>query len=116
MKSYVIISLDVEGFHFYPHAPDEVAFLASRHRHLFKITVHFSVTDLNREVEIFIEQWKLSKYIASAFGCPAEFNDRSCEQIAVSIIAAYQRGLISSAQVASCEVLEDGKGGAVVYA
>lgn len=54
--------LAIEGYHKYPGAPDEVAFLRDLHRHLFHFSVEVEVTDVNREVEFFQLQ-KLMRYI-----------------------------------------------------
>lgn len=109
MKSTVITDFEVEGFHFYPNAPEKVSFLKSRHRHLFRIKVYYKVTDLDREKEIFIQQDYLKQYLNESYGTPCEFENMSCEMIAKEMLefsvddGAYK-----------VEVFEDGKGGASV--
>ena len=52
MTKGISVSLDVEGFHRWQDAPDEVKFLRNYHRHLFKINVTMSI-DEDRGVEFF---------------------------------------------------------------
>jgi hypothetical protein len=90
MKASIIIALDIEGFHHYPNAPEEVNFLSHRHRHQFKIKIGFFVSDLNRELEFFLLREFIEKRIHGEFGYPAEFGARSCEMIANWIIGDLQ--------------------------
>lgn len=107
-KASILIRVDVEGFHFYPDAPLEVAFLADRHRHTFTITLCLSVNHANRDKEIFLEREKLLDVINSNYGsCPCEFGARSCEMIGQELLDYYNDGLW-------CEVWEENTGGARV--
>lgn len=109
MKTTVILDFEIEGFHRYPNPPKEVLFLQYLHRHLFQIRVGFKVDDLNREKEIFIEERKIKKYLYSVFGSPCNFDNMSCEHIAVNILHFIQdQGGVW------VEVFEDSKGGAKV--
>jgi hypothetical protein len=111
MRTTVIVDFDVVGFHQYDDAPERVAFLRNRHRHLFRIRAGYQVTGLDREREIFIEENALRAVLRKLFGNPAEFGPRSCETIAAFLLrAAYARGC------RWVEVLEDGRGGARVEA
>jgi hypothetical protein len=100
----VILDFDVVGFHRWPGAPSEVAFLRHEHRHLFRIRIGICVTNLDREVEIFMEEDALRAHLASAYGQPCRFAARSCEHIATE--------LLSFSGAEWVEVLEDGCGGA----
>ena len=109
MKKTVILDFDVEGFHEYPNAPKEVEFLSYPHRHIFQIRAGYSVEDMNREKEIFIEQDFLKDYLFESYGSPCQFGSMSCEMIAHEIlIFAKDEGC------EWVEVFEDGKGGARV--
>lgn len=107
MKSTVIVQFDVEGFHHYPNAPEQVNFLSHNHRHIFKVKAGYQVSDLNREKEIFICRDELKSYLSEAYGVPAQFQNMSCEMIAKEILTfAEEDGMIW------CEVWEESTGGA----
>lgn len=52
MTQYVICALQMEGFHCWPEADGELAYLKNSHRHIFFITAEFPVHNANREIEI----------------------------------------------------------------
>lgn len=109
MKKTVILDFDVEGFHEYPNAPKKVEFLSYTHRHIFQIRAGYSVKDMNREKEIFIQQDFLKDYLFESYGSPCQFGSMSCEMIANEILMfATEDGC------EWVEVFEDGKGGARV--
>jgi hypothetical protein len=107
LKKKVVTHNSIEGYHYYPDAPKEVEFLKYPHRHLFDIRCQFKVTDSNREVEIFIQQGAIDMIITKHFGKPADFGDMSCEMIGEWILNEFDNCI-------EVEVLEDGKGGAVI--
>lgn len=115
MKTTVILDFDMEGFHWWSDAPDQVAFLRQSHRHLFRFRVGLRVAASNREREIFLEQWHLQDRLNREFamlrgdsrGPVLGFNGMSCEQIAEWV-------LNNTDGAVWCEVLEDGRGGARV--
>lgn len=109
MKKQVIIKLNVEGFHNYPDPPLEVDFLGWRHRHTFEITIGFSVSHMNREIEIFIQRDKIKKHIVAEYGESVEFANRSCEMIACELLEQYM-----TEGAVWCEVWEEETGGARV--
>jgi len=109
MKNTVIVNFEIEGFHNYPNAPQKVDFLSSKHRHTFVIKVGYSVSDLNREKEIFIARDELKSYLYESYGSPCDFENMSCEMIANEILEfAEEDGMIW------CEVWEEKTGGARV--
>lgn len=52
MTQYVICALQMEGFHCWPEADGELAYLKNSHRHIFFITAEFPVHNANREIEM----------------------------------------------------------------
>lgn len=109
MKKQVIIQFEIEGLHNYPDAPEQVNFLKNSHRHTFTIKAGYSVNDLNREKEIFIQRDILKEYLNEAFGMPCQFKNMSCEMIATELLEFGQEdGMIW------CEVWEEKTGGARV--
>ena len=109
MKKTVIIQFEIEGFHYYQDPPDIVNFLSNNHRHTFKIKAGYSVEDLDREKEIFIERDYIKHYLIESYGSPCDFMGMSCEMIAMEILQyAHLEGMIW------CEVWEENTGGARV--
>lgn len=110
MKKYVICALQIEGFHCWSHAPDgPLSYLRDRHRHVFEIRIRFQVQDSDREIEINQQQQELKQYLLANYApdnSVCEFGDLSCEQIAEELLRVFG--------AASCEVLEDGYGGACI--
>jgi hypothetical protein len=107
MKTIIITKNRIEGFHCYPKAAGSVEFLQHKHRHVFHVECGFEVTDTNREIEIFTQQFQIDEYFAHLFGVPAQFGNMSCEMIAQGLVKAFK----------NCnyvKVLEDGEGGAIV--
>ena len=109
MKNTVIIKFNIDGFHNYPNAPEQVNFLFFKHRHTFQIKAGYKVIDLNREREIFICRDEVINYLNESFGVPCEFGAMSCEMIANEILEfSKDDGMIW------CEVWEEETGGARV--
>lgn len=92
MKSSVVVRIEVEGFHQYKDAPQEVGFLKALHRHTFIITAGYKVVDLDREKEIFILRAQLNNFMQLRYGMSSDidyglmFGGMSCEMIAVEIL------------------------------
>jgi len=106
---YVVIDFDIEGYHYFPGAPEEVDFLQHNHRHLFRIRAHYRVSDSNREKEIFIEERRIKKYLENKYGNPCLFGMMSCEMIAEDILNENNPDGVDMV-----EVYEDGRGGSIV--
>ena len=62
MTQYVICALQMEGFHCWPEADGELAYLKNSHRHIFFITAEFPVHNANREIEIISQQNAINAY------------------------------------------------------
>jgi hypothetical protein len=101
LKRSVIVTLQVEGFHHWPDAPDDVAFLRYPHRHTFHIEACKAVEHNNRDIEIILMKRSIQRYLLSYNG---DFGQLSCEDIAERLINEF--GLLY------CRVLEDGENGA----
>ena len=107
MKTTIITTNAVEGFHRWPDAPVNLAYLADRHRHIFTIECEFEVSHDDRDIEIITQQHQIKNFIRDRYGIPAEFHSMSCEAIARQIVQFYPECI-------SCVVREDGIGGARV--
>src|SRR6185295_8488181 len=75
--------ISVAGMHFWPGAPDEVKFLASKHRHLFVIRARQTVAHQNRATEFITLGYEIQQFLEATFDklpCGAlDFGERSCE-------------------------------------
>lgn len=114
MTRYVIVTLRVPGFHCWPEAPAEVAFLRDEHRHIFRIQVEVVVTHGDRDVEFFVLQRDVRDYIHKTWRMGAyghDFGRNSCEHIATQVAAALAA---KGYHMSSAEVWEDDENGARV--
>lgn len=107
MKREIITYNEVQGFHFYPDAPDSVGYLSNEHRHVFVIRCRAAVSHNEREIEINTEQDEIAQSLRCGFGTPCKFGAMSCESIAEWL-------LNTRPELNYVEVLEDGYGGAAL--
>ncbi len=59
----IICRTRFEGFHCWPDAPDEVAFLRTQHRHEFHVTARKIVRHDNRDVEFILYKRRIDEAI-----------------------------------------------------
>lgn len=115
MTTTIFSTFAVEGFHRWPGAPQEHAYLASEHRHMFHVRVDVRVDDGDRAVE-FIALGRIAQcllrdgYEQHRTGA-IDFGGASCEDIAASLLALLSD---EGFRVASVAVSEDGENGAEV--
>lgn len=107
MNRRVIATARFEGFHCWPDAPDEVAFLRDRHRHVFHVRAEKAVTHSDRDVE-FVLLGRAVKAFCEGLAGSAEVESWSCEHWAEALIERFD--------LTACEVWEDGENGARVEA
>lgn len=107
MKKFIRVQWQFIGFHEYPKAPEEVAFLRATHRHVFKCSAKIEVYHDDRELEFFIVQHLLRE----TFGDGA-MNHQSCEMIAEKI-GLFLKSRFGGRDM-EIEVSEDGENSAVV--
>jgi hypothetical protein len=110
MTCWAKITAQFEGFHNYPNAPDDVAFLRDIHRHIFHVIVWVEqFRNCNHDAEyIRLKRW-LQKDLYT-LGWPT---NASCEymanEIAVAVKLQYAEG-----RAVRVEVTEDGENGALI--
>lgn len=104
MKTEIIVTCSVEGFHRWPAAFEDVKFLATYHRHMFHVTAKKEVSHDNREIEIITFKRLVEKYMCEH----CTWEHKSCEMIAKELMMHF--GL------SSCRVMEDKENGAEVTA
>lgn len=110
MKYQIVTHNQIVGYHRWPDAPARFAYLSDSHRHVFVIRCKFDVTHTDREIEINDMQYQIENHLRERFGAASQayinFRGMSCEDIAAYCIEKFS--------CTSCEVLEDGFGGAYV--
>lgn len=112
MNTSIYVTSSFIGFHRWPEAPDEVAFLRSTHRHVFKVRVELAVTHDDRQLEFFIVKRELDALLA--LRNDTDLGASSCEHLAKMIMAFLS--LDEDKKVLQVEVSEDGENGAIVKA
>ena len=111
LDTRIIVRLQVEGLHCWSTCDiEEVSYLKSLHRHQFHIIGTKVVTHDDRDIEFIrlshqIKSHLDAKYYSDQYKC-LNFGSQSCEMLA--------RELIQTFDLTSCEVNEDGEGGAVL--
>lgn len=109
MITTVWATVNLPGFHLWPDAPEHRSYLASSHRHLFRVTVWVVVSGPDREVEFH----DLHDMIRTVWGPPVRnWGSASCESIAQQL-AELLRGCYQ-VNPSRIEVSEDGEAGAVI--
>lgn len=108
----VWVTFDKVGFHCYPDAPEEVAYLKDRHRHVFKFFVEITVTHDDREIEFhMLKNWITSLYDHGAL----EVDHKSCEMLANDLLHRIVRKYDCTFRNVRVTVSEDGECGATVF-
>lgn len=110
IRTSITISTNFEGFHCYPNAPDEVAFLRSVHRHIFYVDVTVQVKHDDRELEFFMVKREIDSFIKDNL---ADLNMKSCEMIGRKILYFLLRRY-PNRDAYSIHVSEDKENGATV--
>jgi hypothetical protein len=100
---YIIVTWEFEGFHSWIKAPDDVAFLRDRHRHLFKCKAEIEVLHGDRELEFF----QVKRFLQSF-----SMDELSCEEFAERYVWALQDKYGSTRRI-RVEVWEDGENAGV---
>ena len=118
MKIEVFCRFRQAGFHCWPQAPNEYAYLRDMHRHEFHVFVAVRVNHNDRDVEFIAlkrkaeNQFLLLQGIALDENVSPNFGNLSCEQLALHLGWALNRK--HNYDVTVVQVSEDGENGAVV--
>ena len=110
LSTSIFVTFDFVGFHCWPDAPEEVGYLRSRHRHLFKVRAEVSVEHSNRAIE-----YHTLKRELQTDAHEVEFGSLSCELIALRIL----QGTVErhpGRPYYRIEVSEDGENGSIIEA
>lgn len=104
MKTIVWITTQFTGFHSWDRAPDSVAFLRHKHRHLFHVKIGVEVKHSDRDVEFFLFKKEVDSFLKKEY--EGKYFDCSCEHIASILLNKFEAYFV--------EVSEDGENGAIV--
>jgi len=107
-KTFAKIQTAFEGIHNYPGAPEEVAFLRDKHRHIFHVIVFIQQFHSNRDLEFIMFKHWLDKTIAKHL-VPMKLS-KSCEMMAEEL-AKYIKKRYGKREL-RIEISEDGENGA----
>lgn len=109
-KRMIWVTFKVRGFHCYPDAPEEVAYLRERHRHQFGFRVWIEVFGDNRDLEFHMTQtWLENLYSEKGV---LEADGKSCEMLATELRARMVQEERFQNRDIWIEVDEDGECGA----
>lgn len=109
-KRMIWVTFKVRGFHRYPGAPEEVAYLRERHRHQFGFRVWIEVFGDNRDLEFHMTQaWLESLHTKDG---TLEADGKSCEMLANELHARMVQEERFQNRDIWIEVDEDGECGA----
>jgi hypothetical protein len=111
-KKFIWVTFQRKGYHFYPNAPEEVAYLRDRHRHVFQFKVKIEVFHDDREIEFHMFQNELESWYDNGV---LELDHKSCEMLADGLAEGIARFLDdnpSRRRELVVEVSEDGECGA----
>lgn len=83
-KTSIIVKSRFVGFHQYTTAPDNVAFLRSRHRHVFGVRAQIEVKHDDRELEFFTVQTAMNAFLNQVY--EGKSFRKSCEMMAAEVV------------------------------
>ena len=110
-KRSIQVRCSFAAMHQWNDAPEEVKFLRNLHRHIFNVVATIPVNHDDRELEYFMVQRKVEKFIDQEVLSVWDYST-SCEMIAERIcsfiVAEYDRFNVT------VEVNEDGENGSIV--
>jgi len=108
-KIFSKVKTQFEALHCYPDAPEEVAFLRNKHRHIFNVILWIQENE-SRELEYFMIQHKLKGVLNLFEG--KDLGATSCENLAETILE-MARNTYPSREI-RVEVNEDGENGCLI--
>lgn len=107
-KKFIWITTQFEGFHSYPDAPDEVAFLRDSHRHIFHVRIQIEVQHNERDIEFIL----FKRFIDNICIPELDKNDLgSCETISDNLYKSIN--LVYPNRQAVITVSEDNENGCI---
>jgi hypothetical protein len=109
-RTEVFVTCQFEGFHCWPEAPDEFAYLRTIHRHIFHVRLHKEVKHNDRDIEFIELKRQVLDYCLKTYGSGHDQAPRwsrfSCEDVAHDLFSMFNATRV--------EVSEDGENGTIV--
>lgn len=105
----IFITLQKEGIHRYPDAPEGVEFLRSPHRHIFHFRIDIDVFHNDRDIEFILFKRELESLYSAA---TLQVDYKSCEMLAEDLIDYISKKYPD--RKVTVEVSEDGENGATL--
>lgn len=110
LKTSIVVTFQLEGFHRWPEAFGKVAFLRNMHRHMFHFKCHIATDSGDgRTWEFFDVKDRLTSRAKGLLETMPSY--LSCEGIAAQMFVNYME---KAPPLFKVEVWEDGENGAVV--
>lgn len=111
VQAFIQVTFQKAGFHAYPKAPEDVGYLANRHRHLFKFKIKIEVGGLNREIEFHqCLNWLESLYSEGHI----ELHNKSCEMLGEELLHKIKVKYGEEREI-EIEVSEDGECSGIIH-
>lgn len=115
MDRQIYIQTQFAGYHRWDAAPNEVAFLRNRHRHIFHVKVSVPVRHNDRDIEFFMMKKVVDNFILNVID-PDNCQDVGscemlCERIADYVHRHYE---YNWDEIVTVEVSEDRENGAII--
>ena len=112
----VIVKTSYEGVHCWPQAPQEVAYLANPHRHIFHIEAEIEVFHNDRELEFIMIKHKIDRCIGWHLDNNGvwQMGAMSCEQVAEEVLGMLQEEYGTDRRMC-VSVFEDNENGCRVW-
>lgn len=107
LSKQIAVTFQRVGFHRYPDAPENVAYLAHPHRHMFKFKVTIDVLHDNREIEFHT----FLGWIESQYKEVLSLDYKSCEMISDELAELIGKEWVG--RKFQIEVWEDGECGSI---
>jgi len=111
-RAYIKVRTQFEGYHRYPDAgtiDPRIQFLEHIHRHIFKVEVTISVTNLDRELEFFLVKWALEEFLTKD-----KKDHMSCEMIGDLILNNFLIPSYGEDRYYEVVVSEDGESDGII--
>ena len=100
----IFVTFQFEGFHCWPNAPEQHAYLRARHRHIFHVRAFAEVTHHDRDIEFIAFKREMEQHVLSIK------DDNKVQSWSCEMWASYLSNTFGCYRV---EVSEDNENGAI---
>lgn len=117
--TFIWVTLQKEGWHRWPDAPNTVPFLRQPHRHMFHFRISISIEGNDREIEFIQCKWDIEYMLQKIW---SQWNlgsaDVACSTLSCEMIAGKLYEMIAhnyQGRDVVIEVSEDGENGCRIF-